>query len=243
MSALRPQPDTLIQSPVVNRPARTIVSNTLFSPYPLRRPATRHTANNDRICIDFIKCLHQAKAIVRELKYLSRKICPSLRPTSSPDYYEEHNIRQLHQHLEQTFTKFSRLCAALFAILAGMEANPWISKERIHSFRADLNMEWKTATDIRREVTVYIRQCQHRDGYLEATTLPHNWTTSSHGGSTPRNSTSSGSSSNNSADEEAVTTTTTMADVPVSALLNRSSSSSSAHSPSSTPEPPSSSSS
>ncbi|KAI8384624.1 uncharacterized protein BYT42DRAFT_612309 [Radiomyces spectabilis] len=124
--------------------------------------------NTDRAFIEFTRCLHQAKNIVKELQAFSASVCPSLclNPCLDPNVPRKPDarlgnaayIQHINDYLNDTFRKFSRLCKILLMVLEKMGTNPCVRKERIDSFRSEVHEEWRLAIDVRKHLLNFIQQ-------------------------------------------------------------------------------------
>lgn len=133
----------------------------------INRPAM--SVGNDQAFIEFSRCLHQAKSIVKELQAFSASVSPSLRMsmlrqnnlTDGQDNQKEtaeQFLDSIRHYLQTTFEKFARLCKVLMFVLSKMEASGSVRIERITSFRRDVTDAWRVANDIKDRLSALIAQ-------------------------------------------------------------------------------------
>ncbi|KAI8147598.1 hypothetical protein BJV82DRAFT_664830 [Fennellomyces sp. T-0311] len=118
--------------------------------------ASQHHQTSEQSSIAFVRCLYQAKGIVRELEHLrssalfdSRSVTPGM-------------IESVQTYLDTTFNKFARLCKVLLAVLDRLEAQSLINRERLESFKSDINAEWNHASSIRLYMVTLLQQAQQQ---------------------------------------------------------------------------------
>ncbi|KAI9257331.1 hypothetical protein BDA99DRAFT_516172 [Phascolomyces articulosus] len=103
--------------------------------------------------ISFVRCLHQAKAIVGELENLHHSIDVFVTPSM---------ISSIQAYLDTTFNKFIRLCKSLHILLERMYTQSYINNNRFESFKLDIATEWKRASHIRSATTHLLHHAMTR---------------------------------------------------------------------------------
>lgn len=143
-----------------------------MQPSPIRRRSTTHQRRNTtarrrtstrpvrtydvEYSIQVLRCFYQIKAITRELQTISHFI-----------YHIHHNsAAKVHQHFDQSYNRFKRLCTALMIILANMEHTT--SRDRITSFRAEIHEEWQLAANARRVMDAHASFSRQHNAPLSA---------------------------------------------------------------------------
>jgi hypothetical protein len=123
----------------------------------MKRTYEKLTAH-DKMSVDFCRCLHQAKAIVKELQSFGDSVCPAM--NIYPEFIQSNKLdgplvlKQVSKYLDTTFQKFNRLCQILLMVLSKMESKSTslLKKQRIDSFRSEVWDEWNTATFIKQRL-------------------------------------------------------------------------------------------
>lgn len=127
-----------------------------------RRSTLRHT-HDIEYSIQVLRCLHQIKAITREMQ----TICYSIH------HIHPHAAAKLHRHFELSYNRFKRLCTALMMILANM--GHIISRDRISSFRAEICGEWRLAEDARRIMDIHASLFQQEQQRQQQQSSEHHY--------------------------------------------------------------------
>lgn len=127
-------------------------------------------SKSDRNCVEFTRCLYKAKSVVQELEAFSQIIGPSM--CSSPPLSHEKKQahydvdecnRHAYQYMDESFKKFKHMCRVLLIVLAKLESNHPVKKERIDSFRQEVIDEWNKATRIKHNLLSFIQYQSSRN--------------------------------------------------------------------------------
>ena len=111
---------------------------------------------NHHASVSFVRCLHQAKAIVHDLESLRRSIVLE-DPFITPQL-----IESIQTYLDTTYSKFVRLCKTLHIILRRMHSQYYINHERFESFKMDITTEWKRASHIHTTMANLLQRTRHQ---------------------------------------------------------------------------------
>ncbi|KAI8080367.1 hypothetical protein BDF21DRAFT_418889 [Thamnidium elegans] len=138
--------DIFYLSPPINKMnIATLVLPSLFS---TMSPST--LSNSDRNFIEFTRCLHKLKSVVKELQVFELTIKPSFAKVDH-DYFQ-----QVNSYLLNSFQKLNHLCKVLLIVLTKLESNHPVRQERIHSYRQELIIEWRKAIKVRQELVIFM---------------------------------------------------------------------------------------
>lgn len=122
-----------------------LVLPSLFSA--MSTPST--LSHSDRNFIEFTRCLHKLKSVVKELQVFERTVKPA--NAVDPDYFQ-----QVNSYLLTSFQKLNHLCKVLLIVLTKLESNHPVRQERINSYRQELIVEWRSAIKVRQELVIFI---------------------------------------------------------------------------------------
>ncbi|KAG2220715.1 hypothetical protein INT45_012579 [Circinella minor] len=125
------------------------------------------SGRNHHASVSFVRCLHQAKAIVHDLESLRRSIVledPSVTPQL---------IESIQTYLDITYSKFVRLCKTLHIILRRMHSQYYINHERFESFKLDITTEWKRVSHIHTTMANLLQRALHRVSSTSSLTRNH----------------------------------------------------------------------
>ncbi|KAI9320251.1 hypothetical protein BX666DRAFT_1876092 [Dichotomocladium elegans] len=135
-----------------------------------RRPSRYDpiSVDSDRTSIEFTRCLYQAKNIVKELQQFSESLCPAIKVSpfngfsassslQDPRLSSTDFVGKVNRYLDDTFSRFSRLCRVLLLVLEKMERSPHVRRERVVSFRSEVVEQVRIAEITRLRIVSYIQ--------------------------------------------------------------------------------------
>ncbi|CEP17148.1 hypothetical protein [Parasitella parasitica] len=121
-------------------------------------PMSSTLSNSDRSFIEFTRCLYKAKTVVLELQEFSRTVGPTLcLPPFAQKQTTDEFLKHVNHYLGDSFRKFSNMCRVLLIVLAKLELNQPVRRERIDSFRQEVLNEWKKADKVRQDLLLLVQ--------------------------------------------------------------------------------------
>ncbi|ORY97810.1 hypothetical protein BCR43DRAFT_490397 [Syncephalastrum racemosum] len=120
-------------------------------------------SEQDQTCIHIVRCLHQAKLIVSELRVFANTVWAPLSHADDVEYGSfagPRFVEQIDIYVEKTFARFTKiyfiLCGVLFRL---NNRSSRISHFRLRSFSEDLQDDWQTMLNIRDSLAKHIQEC------------------------------------------------------------------------------------